>query len=284
MASFLFVGCIPIIPDPDDPVDPDGPGLYLTGIVVDPKEVDLDLFIGEFVDIKEGDVSVTATYEIRGGDVDIALEDCLFLTSNSTVATVKKAVVGEDTTVTVTAVGAGTANIVVNYEDKFDTLEVTVTSRGSMEIIVDTPILLTTVLTEILPIPEGEVAGYSEYVGTSEVFTIKIVANDDVGKMVRPYLILSEEDEGLMDIKFWVGTDVAPPTGWANVFTIGEDGIINQFPPDNLEDFTGIWQVTIDKPGNYSAKIEYKTSPGGVTLCTKVITAVVFPVLPPPGF
>ena len=115
MASFLFVGCFPVAPpiDPDDPLEPDEPGVYLVGIEVDPEK--MDLYVGETKDID----SVTATYEVRVYGADIALEDCLFLTSDSKVATVSSD--GE-----VTAVKVGTANIVVSYEGKTDTLEVTV--------------------------------------------------------------------------------------------------------------------------------------------------------------
>ena len=120
MASFLFVGCIPIIPDPDDPVDPDGPGLYLTGIVVDPKI--MDLFEGEPVKII-GEISVAACYVTRG-EYEFAIDpaDCTYGTSNSEVAKVEK--VGE--VVTVTGVEAGYADIIVSYEDKFDTIALTV--------------------------------------------------------------------------------------------------------------------------------------------------------------
>ena len=134
-----------------------------------------------------------------------------------------------------------------------------------MEIIVDTPILLTTFFDEET----------GEFVGNPKTFIIETVANNDVGKMVRPYLILPENLS--VDIKIWVGTiPGVHPTGWANVY-VDSDGMMKDFPPDNLEDFTGIWKVTIDEPGNYSAKLEYKAYPGGVTLCSKVIIATVIP-------
>ncbi|MBA7515591.1 hypothetical protein ES705_07633 [subsurface metagenome] len=115
MASFLFVGCFPVAPpiEPDDPLEPDEPGLYFIGIEVDPKT--MDLIVGESDNID----SVTATYEVRVYEGPIALEDCLFLTSDSKVATVSS--VGE-----VTAVKVGTADIIVSYRGETDTLEVTV--------------------------------------------------------------------------------------------------------------------------------------------------------------
>ena len=115
MASFLFVGCFPVTPpiDPDDPLEPDEPGLYFIGIVVDPKTMDLIVGGSDTID------SVTATYEVRVYEGSIALEDCLFLTSDSKVATVSS--VGE-----VTAVKVGTADIIVSYRGKTDSLEVTV--------------------------------------------------------------------------------------------------------------------------------------------------------------
>ncbi|MBA7542533.1 hypothetical protein ES705_34856 [subsurface metagenome] len=99
-------------------------GLYLAGIVVDPEE--MDLVVGETEKI----VSVTATYEVKGYGVDIDLEDCLFLTSDEDVATVKGELVlveeEELYVVTVTAEGVGTTDILVEYEGKFATLAVTV--------------------------------------------------------------------------------------------------------------------------------------------------------------
>ena len=96
------------------------PGLYLAGIVVDPE--DMDLVVGGTEDI----VSVTATYVVRAYGVDIDLEDCLFLTSDEDVATVKT----EDKVVTVTAEGVGTTDILVEYEGKFATLKVTVIAKA----------------------------------------------------------------------------------------------------------------------------------------------------------
>lgn len=99
--------------------------LELTGITVEPKT--MDLIVGDTDTID----SVTAAYEFRGYEDPIDLRDCTFLTSDSEVATVEKVVdYGEDiiTTVTVTAIKVGTADILVSYMGKFDTLEVTVNS------------------------------------------------------------------------------------------------------------------------------------------------------------
>ncbi|MBA7549163.1 hypothetical protein ES705_41636 [subsurface metagenome] len=89
------------------------PELQLVGIIVDPKT--MELYAGEIKEI----TSVTATYEVKGYETDIAPGDCIFLTSDLDVATVSKD--GD-----VEAVAKGTATILVGYEGKFDTLEVTV--------------------------------------------------------------------------------------------------------------------------------------------------------------
>ena len=107
--AFLFVGCIPITP----PVDPEGPGLYLIGIEVDPKTMSL------FVEESEKITSVTACYELRSYGVILDFDDCLFLTNDSEVATVDKNGL-------VTAKKVGTADIVVSYEGKLATVVVTV--------------------------------------------------------------------------------------------------------------------------------------------------------------
>ncbi|MBA7590642.1 hypothetical protein ES708_32769 [subsurface metagenome] len=99
------------------------PEIVLTGIVVDPEEMDLYVGGSDTID------SVTATYEVRGYEDPIALEDCLFLTSDSKVAKV-------DEEGLVTAEGVGAANIVVSYEGKFDTLKVTVNAVLLTSIIV----------------------------------------------------------------------------------------------------------------------------------------------------
>ncbi len=96
------------------------PVLVLVGIAVDPEDMDLIVEGGLGTDT-ETITSVTATYEVRGWDVDIALEDCLFLTSDSEVATV-------DENGLVTAEGVGTADILVKYGGKFATVAITVSA------------------------------------------------------------------------------------------------------------------------------------------------------------
>jgi len=87
--------------------------LGLIGIKVAPKT--MTLFVGETDSIK----SVTATYEFRGYETDIVLGDCEFMSSDLDVATVSN--VGE-----IETIGKGTADILVSYKGKFDTVEVTV--------------------------------------------------------------------------------------------------------------------------------------------------------------
>jgi len=95
-------------------VEPD-PEIELTGIVVDPKT--MTLLVGESEDIK----SVTAYYKIKGLEVPIPLGYCTFLSTGEDIATV-----GNNGVFKVTAEKVGTANIIVNYGGKADTIEVTV--------------------------------------------------------------------------------------------------------------------------------------------------------------
>jgi len=108
--------------------------LELTGIEVDPKT--MTLFAGESKTI----TSVTATYEIRGYEIPIALGECTYTSSATGFATVS------DTGV-VTAVAEGTAAITVGYGGKTDTLEVTVSAAELDHIVV---------LPETMPLFVGE--------------------------------------------------------------------------------------------------------------------------------
>lgn len=101
------------------------PEIELTGIVVDPKT--MTLFAGG----SEAIESVTATYEIKGYEIPIALGECTFASDDEAVATVSD--VG-----LVTAVAEGTATITVSFGGKSDSLEVTVN-----------PVLLTSIV--VLP-------------------------------------------------------------------------------------------------------------------------------------
>ena len=88
------------------------PDLVLCGITVLPET--MTLMTGESGTIK----SVTATYEIKGYDIPIALEKCTYTSDDKTVATVSNGVV--------TAVAEGTATITVTYQGKTDKVAVTV--------------------------------------------------------------------------------------------------------------------------------------------------------------
>ncbi|MBA7531647.1 hypothetical protein ES705_23862 [subsurface metagenome] len=260
MASFLFVGCIPIIPDPDDPVDPDGPGLYFIGIEVDP--IKMDLVVGGFGTID----SVNAIYEFRVYGADVDLGDCLFLTSDSKVATVEKKVeVGDVTTVTVTAEGVGIADILVEYEGKFATLGVTVTAPKSMEIIANDSLIF-----DVL-----EAGG----------FTVSLVANSDVGKKALAYFTLP------LETTLWyyeVDPDwlAEPEPGWFPVLVDPATGDVI-FGPEGgfpLEDITFDFRAKFTKTGTYPTLVEvWEVKEGGEKvdlLGYKVITIVVDPLLP----
>jgi len=245
MVSFLLVGCntgtTPVIP-----VIPVEPELQLTGITVDPKT--MDLFAGEEKSI----TSVTATYELKGyGVEDVDFNDCLFLTSDSKVATVSK--VGK-----VKAVAEGTADILVSYEGKMDTVKVTVTKPKSMEIIADLPLFK---------------------VGVPATFIIETVANDDVGKTVLVYFTFPAEAE----VYYWEVAD-SPGVGWrllpVEVVFGPEEGF------KLVDNITNFFKATFDEVGTYETTVEVWTTEGtaydttdDVLLCSKVISAVVVPGL-----
>ena len=107
--SFTIVVSKPYTP----PTPPPTPSAQLTSIVVEPKE--MTLCVGEEEKIK----SVTATYEIKGFEVLIALSACTYDLVDETVITVSNVGV-------VTAVAVGEATITVTYKGKKETIAVTV--------------------------------------------------------------------------------------------------------------------------------------------------------------
>jgi hypothetical protein len=246
MASLLFVGCGGVTPDPDDPVDPGE--LVFVGIAVEPETMELTKSI-------EGGTSepivVTACYDVKGYEVNVLNTECLFLTSNSKVATVN--VEGK-----VTAVGVGTADILVNYEGQNATLGVTVTYTP-MEIKVDMPLF---------------------EVGKEKGFRIETVANDDKGKTALAYFTLPTKDEAT--IYYWEVID----SEW-HPLPVGEEVAYGDTTVP-LGDITFYFRATFNKTGTYPILVEIWTVTGTKPdevkvelLCSKVITAVVIPA--PPG-
>ena len=246
MVSFLLVGCNTGT-TPVTPVTTVEPELQLTGITVDPKT--MDLFAGEEKSI----TSVTATYELKGyGVEDVDFNDCLFLTSDSKVATVSK--VGK-----VKAVAEGTADILVSYEGKMDTVKVTVTKPKSMEIIADMPLF---------------------EVGVEKGYRVEIVANDDVDKTVLVYLTLPDE----ADVYYW---EVAAPAGdeWKKL-----EGDVVFGPAEGfvlVDNMTNFFKAEFNEVGTYETTVEVWTITGAQPnevkvekLCSKVISATVIPALP----
>jgi hypothetical protein len=254
-----------VVSEPEPVPDPE---LVLVGIVVDPKT--MELFVGDTEDID----SVTACYDFRSYGVILDFDDCLFLTSNSEVATVKK--ITDNTTVTVTAEGVGTADILVSYKGEVATLKVTVTALTSMELIVDMPKFV---------------------VGEPTLFTIEVVANSDVGKEnVMPYFTLPPgyarigdlppdytiewfyEDEWV-DLTIFPFPIFEPATGEVELGTPGKGDLLI----DEVLFFRGIF----NKVGTYITVVEFwtvipNTPPLLQTikvdpLCFKVITLVVEP-------
>lgn len=251
------------------------PELVLVGIEVDPDK--MDLYVGESKVID----SVTATYEIRGYDADIDLEDCLFLTSDSEVAIVEGELVSDLYVVTVTAVDVGTTNILVSYENKFATLRVTVTEPKSMEIIADLPAFT-----------EGTAEGIA-VTASEEEFTVEVVANDDVDKEVKFYFTLPA---GIVATPLpLVETEPASygytlelkdkVTGvWEDLgadATIFGDPLLVVLLRDPLADEVLSFRVTfgLEAAGTYEIMVVVKATNEDDPLCTKVITAVVFPAL-----
>jgi len=160
------------------------PELQLTGIVVSPKTMEL-LGIGDAEQIE-----VTACYEVKGYEVELVdLTKCIFLTSDDEVATVSEGGL-------VTAEGEGEAVILVSYEGKVDTLEVTVTEKP-VEMSVTGTIITT----------------------TTGTVTLHIVANDDADKIVKAYFTLPEGDYTFYAISSW--SSPGPVT-----FEPGEDVVI----------------------------------------------------------
>ncbi|MBA7565248.1 hypothetical protein ES708_06924 [subsurface metagenome] len=201
--------------------------------------------------------SVTACYEFRSYGVILDPDDCLFLTSNSKVAIVD----GEGL---VTAVKVGTADIVVSYKGETDTLEVTVSAVPApkpIEIIVDMPTF---------------------EVDEQKVFTMKTVANDDVGKTALAYFTLPEEAE----VWYWEVATVPLPS-W-QLLPVGEEvGFGDTEVP--LGDITFYFKAKFNEVGTYPILIEVWTVTGikpietkVELLCFEVITIEVEPAIPDP--
>ncbi|MBA7589662.1 hypothetical protein ES708_31751 [subsurface metagenome] len=231
------------------------PVLTLIGITVKPKKMDL-IGVGDTDEV----VSVTACYEIKGYEVDIALAECLFLTSDSKVATVSD-------TGLVTAIKIGIADILVSYKGKTDALVVTVSAvpaPTSMEIIVDMPVF---------------------EVETKSKFTLEIVANSDVGKKVLVYFTAPDGTLELWseEISDWVYLEgdvvIGPLHELDPGFALKDEEIIFRYKHNVLGTYMTVVEVWTVKPavGGAADPDLFKVEP----LCFKVITAVVGPPVPP---
>ncbi|MBA7554571.1 hypothetical protein ES705_47195 [subsurface metagenome] len=183
------------------------PELVLVGIVVDPDT--MDLIVGKGEDI----TSVTATYVVRAYEGSIALEDCLFLTSNDKVATVEKT--GADK-FTVTAEGVGKADIIVSYKGEIDTIAVTVDPIEVVRILAypDDPMLFTvivnvpaagdTTVTVEPPAPDGHpitqvMAYYNDKTHEEVALTDCDLSSDDSSIGVTPDGVVTVTDAFLAE-------------------------------------------------------------------------------------
>ncbi|MBA7556104.1 hypothetical protein ES705_48802 [subsurface metagenome] len=174
--------------------------------------------------------SVTATYEFRGYEDPIDLGDCLFLTSDSKVATVKEV----NGVVTVTAVKVGTADILVSYKDEAkavatDTVAVTVSA-----------VLLTSIVVspDEITIPGGEPTGnIGTIIACYNDGSVDGIDLDDEGCDYQ------SSDEDVATVKDGVITKVAK--GWT-IITVsyteggitGKDIVLVLVDPSNATEIT----------------------------------------------
>jgi hypothetical protein len=234
-----------------DEEEPEPDPVVLVGIAVEPETMEL-------VKRKSGTIVVTACYEVRGWGVTLENKKCLFLTSDSKVATVN-----EDGLVT--AVGAGTANILVSYEKKFATLGVTVTYLP-MEIKADMPLF--TVDDEL------------------KVFRVEIVANDDKDENVLVYFTLPTLPNTDYELEFYGVKSIVTDLGW-HLLASGEE-VVFGYPSSgfDLKDDTVFFRATFDKAGTYETTAEVwivdEYGKKDEKLCSKDITAKVIPPEPLP--
>jgi len=127
------------------------PEIELIGITVKPKT--MNLVVGKFEAIE----SVTATYEIRGSKVPIALGKCTYKSDKDEVATVDE----DGDVITVKAVAEGTAIITVGFGGETDTVAVTVSTAKVIGIEVS-----------------SDMIRFLE-TGDSKLFTVTAIYNDD---------------------------------------------------------------------------------------------------------
>ena len=203
----------------------------LDHIVVDPDEI--TLFVGE-----PQPFTVTAHYN-NGTKKEIGWADYSFDENPMGIVYVYPTL-GFGWMV---ALAEGTTTITLTYEDKSDTIAVTV--GKPMEITADMPTF---------------------EVGIPEWFTVNMTANGDLGRSVEAHFgwptSVGKKIEGTLE------TD-----GKSDVtFTLKED--VFQTEVFIMEDATANFRGTFTSAGTYSTTIEVKTT-NGTPLCSKKITIVV---------
>lgn len=177
--------------------------IELTGIVVAPKT--MTIIAGMTKDIE----SVTATYEIRGTEVPIALGDCTYASDDEDVATVSAAGLVE-------AVTEGTATITVTYEEMTDTVEVTVNEFELKLIGIEVD-------------PETMILSVPIRKGLTETFVVTAYYNDDTDKVVTDDCVYGIDDTSIATIGNDGGSTVtALKVGTATITISYTEGVITK--------------------------------------------------------
>ncbi|MBA7582977.1 hypothetical protein ES708_24915 [subsurface metagenome] len=175
---------------------------------------------------------VTAHYDNE--TTKIVTSKCRYESSNSSIAYV---FYGFDKVTTLTV---GTAAIFISYT-QHNYLIGDITKTAEIEVTV-TPIPMEIIADEVLTFKVNELGE----------FTVKLVANDDIGKTALAYFTLPEAEEAT--VWYW---EVKDSLGWIDLtnFPTFPD-IVYGDPEVPLGDFTFLFKATFNKTGTYPIPIE----------------------------